>query len=94
MPDCNDASDYAGLPRVEPYPALTPAELAMIRLGCCPDCGGGKLLKGPKAGLSVNVKCATPDCGSRFNVSIGIIGEARDLLFAERIGAPRPERKE
>lgn len=34
----------------------------------CPDCGGEKFLKGPGAGLSMNIKCANPACGSKFNV--------------------------
>ncbi len=34
----------------------------------CPDCGGEKFLPGPRGGLSMNIKCANPDCGSEFNI--------------------------
>jgi len=34
----------------------------------CPDCKGTSFLKGPEGGLSINIKCANLDCGSKFNV--------------------------
>jgi hypothetical protein len=34
----------------------------------CPDCGGEKFLKGPRGCLSINIKCANPACGSKFNI--------------------------
>ena len=34
----------------------------------CPDCGGEKFLPGPRGGLAMNIKCANPACGSKFNV--------------------------
>lgn len=45
----------------------------------CPDCGGDGFYEGPSGGLSTNIKCANPECGSEFNVTpmIGI---------ADRIG--------
>ncbi len=44
----------------------------------CPDCGEGKFLPGPRGGLSMNIKCANPTCGSEFNV-------CPMLRFVERI---------
>ena len=37
-----------------------------LKKGVCPDCDGDKFLKGPEAGLAVNVQCK--NCGSRFNL--------------------------
>ncbi len=34
----------------------------------CPDCKGHDFKEGPHGGLSVNIKCANPKCGSGFNV--------------------------
>jgi len=48
---------------------LTPDELSFISRsnGRCPDCYFGELIEGPHGGLSINMYCANPDCGSRFN---------------------------
>ena len=53
--------------------------------GRCPDCGGDGWIEGPHGGLSVNITCANPTCGSRFNTS---------PVFTERISAPAPLRLE
>lgn len=36
----------------------------------CPDCKGHDFLRGPRGGLSTNIKCANIKCGSRFNVFV------------------------
>ena len=57
----------------------TPLQKAFYGEGKCPDCGAKEhFLKGPEAGMSINIKCANPECGSEFNVC----PEAR---FIERI---------
>ena len=47
-------------------PPLSPTELMAIREAHCPDCGGS-LLRGPRGGATVNIKCITSD--HEFNVS-------------------------
>ena len=59
----------------------TKEESHCIRGNVCPDCNGLGFLKGPEGGLCVNIKCANPDCGSRFNIG---------PLSAQRISVPRP----
>jgi transcription elongation factor Elf1 len=55
----------------------TPLQKAFYGEGKCPDCGAkNRFLKGPEAGMSINIKCG--NCGSKFN----ICPEAR---FIERI---------
>ena len=44
-------------PKIPEYPALE----------CCPACGGNWFYEGPHGGASVNVKCANPVCGKKFN---------------------------
>jgi hypothetical protein len=44
----------------------------------CPDCKGHDFLEGPHGALSVNIKCANPDCRSEFNV-------CPEVRFIERI---------
>ena len=39
----------------------------------CPDCGAHAFLKGPRGGMSMNVKCGR--CGAAFNVIPGLPGE-------------------
>lgn len=34
----------------------------------CPDCGGDRFYEGPSGGTCTNIKCASPECGSEFNV--------------------------
>lgn len=51
-----------------------------IYKGFCPDCLSEGLLAGPEGGGSQNVMCANPQCGSKFNVGIGV----------ERISDPSP----
>ncbi len=34
----------------------------------CPDCKGHEFLQGPRGGMSTNIKCNNPSCGSEFNV--------------------------
>ena len=57
-------------------------ELSALRRGECPDCQEFGFLKGPEAGLSTNIMCANPQCGSRFNTCLP--------WFAERISEPQP----
>lgn len=45
---------------------LDEEERAIFCTGQCPDCFG-PLTEGPHGGLSVNVLCTTPSCGSKFN---------------------------
>lgn len=47
---------------------LSADEIAEMIRDKCPDCGGSGFLAGPCGGLSQNIKCANPQCGSRFNV--------------------------
>ena len=47
---------------------ITPQEEIKLKNNTCPDCGGKNFLKGPCGGLAVNVKCANPKCGSKFNI--------------------------
>lgn len=67
--------------------SLTHEELERFRrpFSECPDCGAS-LVSGPSGGMSQNVKCADPSCGSRFN-DLGIFG-------VERISDARPLAKE
>jgi hypothetical protein len=55
---------------------LTEDEQNLIHdTGCCPDCGG-KLLEGPRGGMSVNHCCSK--CHSEFNLTFlaeAVIGE-------------------
>ena len=51
----------------------------------CPDCKGHEFWEGPHGGLSVNIKCANPKCGSEFNVC--------PPYFIERIGQRKDERR-
>jgi hypothetical protein len=61
---------------VKPTPQ-SPAPLAeeqilfkTIATDHCPDCGSGEgFFKGPRGGISMNIKCANPSCGSKFNVT-------------------------
>lgn len=55
---------------------LDPKELRLFELGTCPDCQTNRLLEGPHGGLSVNVYCGNPACGSRFN-DMGPLGVDR-----------------
>jgi len=62
---------------------LTDYERKLIRLmGNCPDCGG-RLLRGPEGGMSVNCCCAV--CHSEFNITV--IGDA---VLGERISGAGP----
>ena len=47
---------------------IMPQEEKKLKNNTCPDCGGKNFLKGPCGGLAVNVKCANPKCGSKFNI--------------------------
>lgn len=49
-----------------PGEELTEPESALARSMECPDCHSS-LRDGPCGGLSVNVHCVNPSCGSRFN---------------------------
>jgi hypothetical protein len=52
--------------------------LAALNQGSCPDCKAQwSMLRGPRGGDSINIKCAK--CGSEFNVRLP--------FFAERIGS-------
>ena len=45
----------------------------------CPNCGSDKgFFEGPRGGISMNIKCANPPCGAKFNVTPA-------LEIAERI---------
>lgn len=54
----------------------------------CPDCGGTEFIDGPRGGMSMNIQCARPSCGSWYNTArIG-----GHFLFVQRIhpeGSPR-----
>jgi uncharacterized protein (DUF983 family) len=52
---------------------LTEEERNYIRQALCPDCKTGKLLCGPRGGLSINVECDS--CKHRFNVCEPIMSE-------------------
>jgi hypothetical protein len=47
----------------------------------CPDCGGLEFLDGPRGGMSQNIQCARPSCGTWFNTArLG-----GHFLFVQRI---------
>jgi hypothetical protein len=46
---------------------LNDEEASDVVRGVCSDCAA-ELLEGPHGGLSINVKCSSPTCGSRFNI--------------------------
>lgn len=46
---------------------LSEREESIIVKSTCPDCGHHPLMEGPHGGLSVNVHCGNPECGSKFN---------------------------
>jgi hypothetical protein len=54
----------------------------------CPDCGGTEFIDGPRGGMSQNIQCARPSCGSWYNTArLG-----GHFLFVQRIhpeGSPR-----
>lgn len=54
----------------------------------CPDCGEGNFLYGPSGGVSQNVECANPNCGSRFNLAMLPGGP----YLQDRISEPHPRR--
>lgn len=55
---------------------LSDCEVEHIKMtGHCCDCQVGELKEGPNGGLSVNVYCDNPGCGSRFNVCGTILTE-------------------
>lgn len=62
---------------------VTESERAILKRGQCPDCFARNWKEGPHGGEAVNWKCATPTCGSEFNIGPGV-------FFAERISEPRP----
>jgi hypothetical protein len=69
-----------------PFEDLSEEELEWLRKEQCPDCRSYRgFLRGPRAGLAVNVKCANPECGSRFNVGPLLLG-------AQRISEPMPDK--
>jgi transposase-like protein len=39
----------------------------------CPFCKSKSFLEGPHGGLSINFKCANPECGAVFN-DMGLFG--------------------
>ncbi len=66
---------------------LTDWEVAHLKMNVCPDClGSDGFFEGPHVGVSVNFKCANPQCGSRFN---GL----ESLEFVDRISEPSPDRQ-
>lgn len=42
-------------------------ESNLIKNNICPDCRQVGFLEGPHGGLAVNIMCANPNCGSKFN---------------------------
>ena len=42
---------------------------ATIATNHCPDCNRIGFFEGPHGGLSVNIRCANPACGARFNIT-------------------------
>jgi len=59
-------------------------EKILLNFTICPDCKQEGFLEGPHGGDAVNIQCANPECGSRFNVVPGVIG------FSQRISEPQP----
>jgi hypothetical protein len=57
----------------------------------CPDCNGKDFLMGPHGGMSQNIKCANPRCGSEFNCAPFDEGwRCGQPFMAERISPPSP----
>jgi hypothetical protein len=71
----------------KPHTKLTGDEKKwIVSIFKCPDCLSGEFIKGHRGGLSLNVSCNNPRCGSRFNLTPRWIGkEILQLLYAERI---------
>lgn len=58
-------SEQLEIARKKKQPKL---KLECVRKGKCPDCKvKGKILAGPRGGMSMNVKCGA--CGSEFNIT-------------------------
>lgn len=53
----------------------------------CPDCGCTEFIDGPTGGVSQNVECSNPNCGSRFNLLLLPGGP----YLSERISPPSPK---
>lgn len=63
---------------------LNGVEEKLARLGVCPDCEHKGFLAGPRGGMAQNFKCASSECGSRFN--------DMSLFGIERISDVSPDR--
>ncbi len=63
---------------------LSPEEASVFRNIRCPDCEEQKLVEGPCGGLSINIYCTNPKCGSKFN-DMGPFG-------IERISDAQPDK--
>jgi len=58
-------ADQLAIARKKKRPRL---KLECVRKNKCPDCKvKGKMLRGPRGGMAMNVKC--DNCGSRFNIT-------------------------
>lgn len=70
----------------EPTPPEDPIA-AKIEENTCPDCQQTGFLEGPHGGMSVNIMCANPVCGSEFNVA----SYDGKIVFCDRISSPSPK---
>ncbi len=56
----------------------------MRNLPACIDCEAGELGTGPAAGISTNLMCLNPRCGSKFNALLGAFSFARIDRISDR----------
>jgi len=54
----------------------------------CIFCCGCEFLEGPHGGMSVNIKCANPDCDAQFNITPGVPGFNEQVIGEPRNGEP------
>lgn len=54
----------------------------------CIFCSGNEFLEGPHGGMSVNIKCANPECGAQYNVTPGAAGFNEQVIGDPLNGGP------
>lgn len=70
---------------------LNEQEAAKLHKGECPDCGGTRILSGPKGPGSENVVCA--NCKMKFNLAVGMLdgqrlGKQTDPIISDPVTIP------
>ena len=62
---------------------LTEEETLALGENQCPDCGGGRFLKGPEKGLAREIMCANPECQAAFNIFVDTRVRGQRLSFGK-----------